>query len=272
MEIYNGTYSVYIHLFPNKKVYVGITSRPVEVRWGSKGAGYFEQPLIYRAIQKYGWNNIEHVIFASNLTKQEAIRMEFKLIDLFQANNTNYGYNISAGGFGYSSITESLLKEIKELWVKGYGIRQIAELTDKGKPIISNALHLLNISNEEIEQRRREQIGKFSSKYNKEDVLYYYKEGKSNKQIQELLGCSHTFVTDTLNYFEISPQERRNRNRIKEINQYTLDGVFIKAFPSAADAMEEITGKRKGGHIVDVCKGRRPSAYGYKWTYADKLD
>ena len=272
MEIYNGTYSIYIHLFPNKKVYVGITSRPVEARWRSKGVGYFEQPLIYRAIQKYGWDNIEHIIFASNLTKQEAIRMEFKLIDSLQANNRKYGYNISAGGFGYSSITESLLKEVKELWVKGYGICQIAKLTNKGNSVISNALHLLNISNEEIERRRREQIGKFSSKYNKEDVLYYYKERKSNKQIQELLGCSHTFVTDTLNYFEISTQERRNKNRIKAINQYTLDGVFIKTFPSAADAMEEMVGERKGGHIVDVCKGRRSSAYGYKWKYADLMD
>ena len=33
MEFYNGTYSVYIHLFPNGKSYVGITSRPVEIRW-----------------------------------------------------------------------------------------------------------------------------------------------------------------------------------------------------------------------------------------------
>lgn len=269
MEIYNGTYSVYIHSFPNGKFYVGITSRPVEVRWGPKGAGYFEQPLIYRAIQKYGWNNIEHIIFASNLTKQEAIRMEIKLIDLLQANNRNYGYNISTGGFGYSSITESLLKEIKELWVRGYGVRQIAELTDKGKPVVSNALHLLNISNEEIEQRRREQIGKFSTKYNKEEVLFYYKEGKTNKQIQEILGCSHTFVTDTLDHFNISSKERRQRNRARAINQYNLEGVFIKTFPSAADAMEEINGNRKGGHIVDVCKGRRPHAYGYKWSYSE---
>lgn len=195
--------------------------------------------------------------------------MEIKLIDLLKTNNLEYGYNISAGGFGYSSITDSLLKEVKYLWGENYGVSQIADLVNKSKPVISNALHLLNISDEEIEQRRREQIGKFSTKYNKEEVLFYYKEGKTNKQIQEILGCSHTFVTDALDYFNINPKERRRRNRVRAINQYSLEGVFIKTFPSAADAMEEINGNRKGGHIVDVCKGRRLHAYGYKWSYSE---
>lgn len=269
MEIYNGPYSVYIHLFPNQKVYVGITSRPVEVRWGRNGAGYFEQPLIYRAIKKYGWQNIEHEVFASKLTKQEAIRMEIKLIDLLKANDSNYGYNISTGGFGFSSITDSLLKEVDNLWREKYGVHQIANLIHKSNTVISNTLHLLGVTDEEIEQRRREQIGRFSTKYNKEEVLQYYKEGKSNKQIQEILGCSHTFVTNTLNYFNIDSKERSHRNRKRPVNQYTLDGLFIQTFRCAADAMEEISGNRKGGHIVDVCKGRRPSAYGYKWNYAD---
>lgn len=52
---------VYEHLFPNGKRYVGITSKPPKTRW-ENGAGYAKdgQPVMYNAIQKYGWDNIEH--------------------------------------------------------------------------------------------------------------------------------------------------------------------------------------------------------------------
>ena len=56
------SYSVYKHTFPNGKVYIGITSQKPEDRW-SKGKGYQRQPLIYNAINKYGWDNIVHKIF-----------------------------------------------------------------------------------------------------------------------------------------------------------------------------------------------------------------
>ena len=46
-------YKLYIHKFPNGKVYVGITSQDVGERW-RHGEGYKDQ-LVYRAILKYGW-------------------------------------------------------------------------------------------------------------------------------------------------------------------------------------------------------------------------
>ena len=53
------------------------------------------------AINKYGWNNIQHEIFASNLTKDEACDMEKTLITLLKSNR-GYGYNYTNGGDGTS--------------------------------------------------------------------------------------------------------------------------------------------------------------------------
>lgn len=265
--IYNGTYSVYIHYFPNGKVYIGITRRAVERRWNN-GKGYEEQPLMDRAIKKYGWSNIEHEVFASNLTKEEALHMEALLIDAFNSTNRSYGYNIVTYGTASNwSLQEA--KEIYSLWENGYGIKKIAEKFERSTGTISNIIKLFGVTEEEIEKRRREQIAVFSTKYKKEDVLKLWKEGKKRNEIEKILNCSHTYVTDTLNFFGIPLEERRARSHGRPVEQYTLKGEYIKTWNTAQEANKALRGNGKGGHIVDVCKGRRKSALGYIWKYSD---
>lgn len=98
MIIENGNFTVYLHINKtNGKIYVGITSQPVEERW-REGKGYKHCVLFNRAIQKYGWDGFEHEIFASKLTKEEAENMEKILIANLQTQNPAFGYNISEGG------------------------------------------------------------------------------------------------------------------------------------------------------------------------------
>lgn len=87
-------YSVYIHIFPNGKKYIGITRQKVENRW-QNGKGYKDQP-IYQDILKYGWDNIEHVVLFSNISKSKAQELEIKLIKEYDS--IENGYNISKGG------------------------------------------------------------------------------------------------------------------------------------------------------------------------------
>ena len=95
-----NNYSLYIHTTPNDKKYVGITCQNPESRWGSKGQGYKTQVLFYRAIQKYGWDNIKHTIVVDNLTYSIAIELEKLYIAKLQTNNPIYGYNNTTGGEG----------------------------------------------------------------------------------------------------------------------------------------------------------------------------
>lgn len=115
---------VYMHTNKiNNKVYVGITSRKPEERWGCNGNQYSkeEQPVFYNAIQKYGWDGFEHIIFAENLTKEDAKKTEIRLIALYKSNcrrykNPSYGYNMTDGGDGTSGrmCTEETKQKIRE--------------------------------------------------------------------------------------------------------------------------------------------------------------
>lgn len=67
----NEIYSVYMHIFPNGKRYVGITSQQISRRW-REGKGYKSQEMFTRAINKYGWDNIQHIILYDKLTKEQA--------------------------------------------------------------------------------------------------------------------------------------------------------------------------------------------------------
>ena len=87
---------VYIHTCPNGKKYVGITIRIPECRW-RKGEGYKSNKHFYSAIQKYGWNNIEHQVFEVD-TKEEMFFLEKYFIAYYQTNKNEFGYNNSIGG------------------------------------------------------------------------------------------------------------------------------------------------------------------------------
>lgn len=94
MRIQENNYTVYVHVFPNDKCYVGITKQNVDDRW-QNGEGYKKQP-VYKAIKEYGWDNIEHIILFTNLSRENAQIKEIELIK--ELDSINNGYNTDAGG------------------------------------------------------------------------------------------------------------------------------------------------------------------------------
>ena len=92
-------YIVYQHKNKiNEKVYIGITSQKPEQRWGSQGCNYKSSPHFYSAIQKYGWDNFEHNILFTGLTKEQACLKEQELIKEYNLMNREFGYNSTSGG------------------------------------------------------------------------------------------------------------------------------------------------------------------------------
>ena len=92
-------YTVYQHKNKiNGKVYIGITLQKPEQRWGSQGCNYKSSPHFYSAIQKYGWDNFEHNILFTDLTKEQACLKEQELIKEYNSMNREFGYNSTSGG------------------------------------------------------------------------------------------------------------------------------------------------------------------------------
>ena len=90
-------YTVYKHVTPSNKVYIGITSQPINRRWRN-GKGYSTNKHFYRAILKYGWDNIQHIILFTNLDVNKAKQIEISLIREYNSTDPKYGYNITKGG------------------------------------------------------------------------------------------------------------------------------------------------------------------------------
>lgn len=107
-------YKVYIHIFPNNKVYIGMTCQKPKKRWNN-GKSYTENKYMKNAINKYGWKNIKHEIVATNMTKEEAEKLEIYLINKkYKSNNRKYGYNIEYGGCHNGKTSEETKLKISK--------------------------------------------------------------------------------------------------------------------------------------------------------------
>ena len=103
-------YTVYMHKFPNNKVYIGITCQSLERRWRD-GKGYEGQP-VFDAILKYGWDNIEHVVLEKGLSREQAEQAEQAYIRKYDSLSHANGYNIEIGGNAIGHLAEETKKKI----------------------------------------------------------------------------------------------------------------------------------------------------------------
>lgn len=125
-------YCLYIHENKiNKKIYVGITSQTPSQRWGKNGIGYSKgQDKFYNAIKKYGWDNFNHIILYTHLTKDQAELLEQEYIKKY--NSIENGYNSREGG----NISSPSLESRKRMSLAHIG--KIHSQESKEKNSISN--------------------------------------------------------------------------------------------------------------------------------------
>lgn len=105
------------------------------------------------------------------------------------------------------------------------------------------------------------------------DLIYsLYKEGKNLTEISKILKCSTDTVTKALNNFNVSHEERVKRaisqNKIPVLMIDKDTDEIINSFGGLKEAEAFLKKVRSSQHIVDVCNGKRKTAYGYKWRFA----
>ena len=72
-------------------IYIGQTGQDLEERW-QNGEGYKQHnQMLYHQIKKYGWENINHILYKDNLTKKEADIIERDLIHFCAKNEMATG-------------------------------------------------------------------------------------------------------------------------------------------------------------------------------------
>lgn len=140
-----GNYTVYMHKNKiNGKVYIGITKQKPKYRWND-GNGYKNQ-IFYRAIEKYNWNNFEHIILYKNLTKEEAEEKEIQLIKKYKSHCNKYGYNI-LDDINKNKVERNLSKKRKK--------REVKEITREKLRKANLGKHLSDISKQKLSKLRK---------------------------------------------------------------------------------------------------------------------
>jgi hypothetical protein len=98
---------------------------------------------------------------------------------------------------------------------------------------------------------------------------------KLNNNIENLEYCTHSHNQKEAFRLGLKQPSKSMLGRLDDlcpnsipINQYTLDGVFIKRWNSAREAMRHMG--KKSNKIYMCCKHRKSQMYGYKWEYADE--
>lgn len=163
-------YCLYKHTSPSGKVYIGITSKKVNKRW-QNGTGYKPCRAFYRAIVKYGWDNIKHEILFDNLTKEVAEHLEILLVKHFKS--LGISYNITDGGGGYLGYSPS--EETRKLLSEASKRRKPCKMKEKSKELLRTA-HLKNIESYKTKEFR-DKISR-AVDYKKSKVLRLTLEGE----------------------------------------------------------------------------------------------
>lgn len=106
-DINKGVYTVYMHICPNQKRYIGITGTSLQDRW-KRGVGYCDNMAFCSDIKKYGWDNIEHYQIAVIQNRELAMDIESFYIQRYNTTSKDYGYNRISGALthGYDSSVE----------------------------------------------------------------------------------------------------------------------------------------------------------------------
>lgn len=292
----NNKYLVYIHIFPKHitgysydKYYVGITGLKPNRRW-RKGEAYNHNKHFYNAIQKYGWDNIEHEIVAEHLTKDEAYAMERALIKELNCFNTIYGYNQNSGGDGCHDhiYTEEQKKEIS-LRVSGtnnpfYGKKH----SEQSKNLISLNHYNCSGGNNSASKKTYQFTlnGEFVAVY---DCCKYASKVigtssnnlcikiKNNKPINGFLFMYEDNVillndgSYKIKEYKYTPKEKSKAYCCKEVYQFDIDGRFIKRYESCQAASEETNVLRRT--ISDNAKNKRKQVKNgnYIWRYKEDI-
>ena len=184
----DGKWKVYIHVNKlNGKMYVGVTSKTNPNHRWQNGSGYSENSHFRGAINKYGWDNFNHLILHEGLTEVEAKTFEKYYIYILKTQDPKYGYNMTSGGDGTPDYHPS----------------------EETRKKLSNARLRENLSEETLRRRSEGLKGrKFSDEHkrkigdgNSKPIEMYSKNGEFIKRFNSAteaeleLGISHSHIS-----------------------------------------------------------------------------
>lgn len=281
-------YTIYCHIFPNGKRYIGMTRTSVEKRWGH-GENYKTCPLMYRAIQKYGWENIEHVVLAEVPSLEEAEQKEREFVSAYRTQDPSFGYNVLPGGdVSNNCSTEEMRYKLGNGW---RGKHRSENEKDKISQGVKQAF---------TREKSNGHFGLSHSVATREKMSMSHSEmwandeerkAKASLRMAERMADSEykTKVLENLSQYRRKagewkmPEEAKKKLSkqvkgkwlgdrspcSKPVLQYTVEGEFVKRWDNAGEAEREGIASRS--NISKCCLGKPhiKTVGGFMWKFEE---
>ena len=249
-------YIVYQHIFPNGKRYIGITSATTTRRWRLSGKGH-ESQFVYRAIQKYGWENVRHEIFCVCENKEQAERVEAFLIQRFETTNPKCGYNVLPHG----DLRD--YKERKHLPYKHTNGNVGKRLTEEEKRVVGERSKLWWKDNDSarINASKRSKNRWENAEY-REKMLQILAANRQHPCAEE--------VKEKIRNAQIGKRAGDESPFSRAVVALTKDGEFVRRYGGVAEAARDV--KTSPGNISSCCNHKEHfhSCKGYVWLFEEE--
>lgn len=216
--------------------------------------------------------------------------LKSQLTDLFDLSQINW---LECHEFACKSI----IKDVCDLWNKGYSIKKIFKIVKVSRGTITRylkqgkVLNLCDYDSEEAHKRGGNEIGK---KFKKPIIQLskngeFVKEWNSATDVEKAIGISQGNISTMCKgngkksaggfiwifKEDYSPQKvldivnlNREYKSRKPIIQMTLNGEYIREWESIKKAGEVLNFSFQG--ISKVCLGKQKTAGGYKWMFKEE--
>ena len=237
----------YIYVITNlitNKQYIGQTIQTIKQRYAthiSDAKNKIDNMYIHKSMNKYGVDNfiVEEVDCVETDNMDELLN-ELNNLEKYYILSYNTlvpnGYNLTKGGNEYS---EKFKLKVDEYDLDGNFIQTHDSIIDAAKSVGSN--------------------------YNTAIRKCCY--GKSKFAFQRIW----RFSGEPFNKYKLPNKILATRSyKMASIDQYDLNGNYIKTFDSISNACRELNINESSSHISECCTGKIRSIYGYIWRYHDE--
>lgn len=282
---YGNSYSVYVHVFPNGKLYIGSTRQEPKKRW-RYGGGYKNTKTIYEPILKYGWENIKHIVLFHNIDFDKAMIIEQELIKKYDTTNPDKGYNTKSGGQFYTEHSKEFLENMKK--------RMIGNTYCVGRKLRPEHIEALRRSNSGKHRPSPLKGKHFHTEESKRIMSEKAKERWKNQEIREryinncpdrsgennpMYGKHHSSETKQkireahlgkpLN-LSVEQRKRRSERVSKPVYKLDKEGNILCKYNSIKEASIDVNAKAT--NIGLCCREKNRTAKGFMWRYANEID
>ena len=195
-----NNYSVYQHVTPDGMYYFGQTNN-IKRRWEGNGKGY-KGTALQPYIEKYGWDNIKHIVLFRDQTKENALWIENFLIETAREDgvciNKNRsglvskeeGYNQDRNQKYYEQNKDRIRERQRE-----YNREYYEQNKDKRKDYLEqNKVKIRKQRQQRYQKNREKELEQRRQRYQKnrekelEQRRQRYQRKKEEKQFKEF-GC-----------------------------------------------------------------------------------